>query len=120
MILAILGSAAPAGAASGTQDTLRLFASCAGRLSAQMEFQWLVGDPAAEATESQRSHLISLIEAVQSDADGRHILNWRIDAKVAQAALLSRAHFNDDPQDATWAAEMAAQLTSDCTGLLLS
>ncbi len=101
------------------QDSARFFAGCVGRLSAQMEFQWLMSDPASDETEAWRDEMLSLLEAVRPDAEPRDILSWRINAKAAHAALLTRAHFNDDAEDAAWALAEAQRAGAACTGLLL-
>lgn len=101
-------------------DPLRTFAACAGRLSAQMEHQWLVSDPASDRTETQRDAMIALLDAIMPPEAARRVLAWRIDAKHAQAVLLTRATFNDDPADAAWAARRADMEVAACTGLLLS
>jgi hypothetical protein len=106
--------------ASAGDDPLRTFASCAGRLSAQVEHQWLMSDPASERTEAQRAAMISLLEAIMPSDAARQVLAWRIDAKQAQAVLLTRATFNDDAGDAAWAARRAEMQVAACTGLLLS
>lgn len=103
-----------------TDDPLQLFATCAGRLSAVMEYQWIFDGPASEITQSQRDNVVQLIDAVMPADQTRQVMQWRIAAKYAHAALLSRATFNDDPSDAAWADRMAARLTRECTGLLLS
>ena len=99
-------------------DLTRTFAACAGRLSAVMEHQWLMADPAANVTETRRETMISLLDAVANPGDGRQVLNWRIDAKQAQSVLLTRATFNDDPADAHWAQTRAETEIAICTGLL--
>lgn len=96
------------------------FATCAGRLSAQMEYQWMFDGPASEKTAHQRAAMIDLINAVMQEDEGRSVLHWRISAKLAQSALLTRATFNNDASDAAWAAETAARLTDECTSLILS
>ena len=100
-------------------DLLRTFASCAGRLSAQMEHQWLMSDPASDRTEVQRSAMLALVAAVMPPDAGHDVLAWRIDAKQAQAVILTRATFNDDPDDAAWAAQRAEAQIASCKGLLL-
>ncbi len=113
--------ALPANAGISLADEqLRTFAACAGRLSAQMEHQWMFDGDASEITKRQRAQLIDLVSAVMAPDQGREVLNWRISAKAAHHALLTRATFNDDPADAAWAADMAALQTADCTALLLS
>ncbi len=101
-------------------DLTRTFATCAGRLSAEMEHQWLMSDPAANTTASRRDTMLSLLEAVMPPDAGSQALNWRIDAKQAQNVLLTRATFNDDPADALWAHTRAETEIAACTGLLSS
>ena len=102
------------------QDIVQTFATCTGRLSAQMEHEWLMNDPASERTETHRATMIALLDAVSPPNRGRDILAWRIDAKSAHAMLLTRATFNDDTEDAAWALRRAQTQVSACTGLLLS
>lgn len=101
-------------------DPLHTFATCTGRLSATMEHQWLMRDPAAERTEAQRAAMLSLLDAVMAPDQDRNALAWRIDAKQAHAVLLRRATFNDDAEDAAWALSQAETHLARCTGLLLS
>ncbi|QBF31266.1 hypothetical protein [Thalassococcus sp. S3] len=102
------------------QEQTQVFAICAGRLSAVMEHQWMFDGAASERTQRERAALIALLEASMPLDRGREILRWRIDAKIAQAALLSRATFNSDPVDARHAARLAEQRRAECTGFLLS
>lgn len=106
--------------ANGPEQHLRNFATCAGRLSAVMEFQWMFDGPASEQTKAQRTAVLDLIGAIMEPGQDRTVLHWRLSAKHAQAVLLTRATFNDDPDDAAWAYAQAARLTQECTGLLLS
>ncbi len=115
-LLAVL----PAAPAFASEDPLRTFADCAGRLSAQMEHQWLLSDPNADRTEAQRAAMLSLVDAIMVPEQGRDVLNWRIASKQAHAVLLTRATFNDDAEDASWALERAESHLAACTGLLLS
>ena len=105
--------------ATAGDNPLRTFAACAGRLSATMEHQWLLSDPTSDRTAAQRAAMISLIEATMSPEQGRDVLAWRIDAKQAHSVLLTRATFNDDPEDALWARNRAVAQLAACTGLLL-
>ena len=107
----------PSALTAGTSDLVRQFASCTGRFSAQMEFQWLLGDPAADRTEAERA---AMIEAVVPPEDRRLALATRIEAKHAQNVLLTRAHFNADSADAAWATERAAVEIGSCRALILS
>ena len=111
---------APVPGQAAEDDTLRTFATCAGRLSAVMEFQWMFDGPASELTATRRAAVIDLIEAIMAPDDGRRVLAWRLAAKEAQARLLTRATFNDDPADAAWARAHADGFERDCTALLLS
>lgn len=119
-ILLGLLAVAPSAAAAVPNETLRAFATCAGRYSATMEYQWLMSDPAADQTEARRAAMLSLIDAIMTRNDGRSVLAWRIDAKQAHAVLLTRSTFNSDEADAAWALRRAEAQLATCTGLLLS
>ena len=99
---------------------LRQFVTCVGQLSAQMEFEWMFDGPRSEQTKAHRDAMIELVQAIMPPNEGRKILHWRITAKQAHFALLTRATFNEDPEDADWAMQMALTRTADCGGLLLS
>ena len=101
------------------ENPLDLFAGCAGRLSALMEHQWLLGDANAETTERQRESVLELLEATLQPGEERHALALRISAKHAHAVLLTRATFNEDPDDAAWAADQAAIQIGTCQAFLL-
>ena len=107
-------------AQAGEQDTTRIFASCAGRLSALMEFQWLTGEGDANATEARRATVLELLEAAMLPGEEREMLALRIAAKQAHAVLLTRALFNEDAADAAWAADLAAEHQGSCLAFLLS
>ena len=83
---------------------LRLFATCAGRLSALMEHQWLLSDPASDQTARQRKSMLSLVAAM-AGPDAARALNWRIEAKAAQASLLARARFGTNEATAARSAQ---------------
>ncbi|MEO0944347.1 MAG: hypothetical protein AAFY06_05820 [Pseudomonadota bacterium] len=101
-------------------DMVWTFASCTGRLSAQMEHQWLLRDAGADQTERRRETMIALLEATMHPDDGPTVLSWRIEAKLAQSQLLTRATFNTDTADASWARNRAEAEIAACNGLLLS
>ncbi len=101
-------------------DVLRLLASCAGRLSAQLEHQWLLRDPDADRTEHARETMVGLLDAVTDPETARQALHLRIMAKQAQSRLLMRATFNGDQKDAAWARRRAEDQITACAGLLLS
>ena len=121
LLAATLMAPAPSLLAQSSQnDHLRVFAACAGRLSAQMKFQWMFDGEAADATKSSRSALLDILDAMMSPDQGRMVLNWRVEAKAAQARLLTRATFNDDKRDAQMANRMAVRMIGDCRAMLLS
>lgn len=99
---------------------VRFFAACAGRLSAQLEHEWLLQDARSEDTAAARATLLDILEALMRADQGRQVLAWRVDAKMAHAALLTRATFGEDAQDADWALRTAETQLAQCTGLLLS
>lgn len=120
LVLAVFSSLPPARAMPLAPDNpVATFATCAGRLSAMMEHQWMFDGPASERTEAQRAAMIDLLEAVQPPDQGRDVLHLRLEAKMAQAALLTRATFNRDAEDARRALVLAQQNLAQCTGLLL-
>jgi hypothetical protein len=107
---------APPAIANPNPDTqlLQQFATCAGRFSALMEHQWLTDGPASDQTAQQRAAMLSLVDAMLDPHDATRAMHWRITAKVAQAALLSRAHF---AQDAI-AARQSDALLQGCRDLI--
>lgn len=113
----VLGAATAPGAAD---PLLREFAVCAGRLSAIMEDQWMFDGPGSERTAEELRAMVSLIEASMPEGAGRQVLAWRIDAKVAQRALLAQARFGDDRRISEMAAARAEALAADCRAIILS
>ncbi|MEP3846523.1 MAG: hypothetical protein ABJM43_14410 [Paracoccaceae bacterium] len=112
--MTISGFAAQARAA----DTLSLFAQCAGRFSAEMEFAWLIGDQDSETPKQLRSHFIDMIDAILAPGDGPNVLARRIEAKVAHTALLSRAQFSENPTEIRIAAQTAERDVAFCRAML--
>ena len=108
-----------AGAAQALDDLIREFAYCTGRYSAEMEHAWLINDPDAEEQAARRASFVSLLESVAPSGSGPAILDHRISAKVAQAALLARATFDDDPDIRQRSRAQAAFLLKSCDGFLL-
>ncbi|NBZ87713.1 hypothetical protein [Stagnihabitans tardus] len=93
-------------------DELRTFATCTGRLSALMEHQWLMQDPAADLTKRQRDAFADLVQAVALDP--ARAMSMRIEAKAATAAALQAADFGGHPAART---RVMAQVRS-CLRLL--
>lgn len=98
---------------------LHLFATCAGRLSALMEDQWLIADPASDQTALQRDALLSLVAALATPDDEARAISWRVEAKAAQADLLARARFGQNAKTAAQAARQSDELIGMCRSLLL-
>lgn len=94
-----------------------IFASCAGRLSALMAHQWQVDGPASEATKAERDAMVELAEAAAPLGSAQVMMSWRVQAKVAQAALLRQTTYGRDPQGL--ALRRSDQLLADCRGLML-
>ncbi|MCB1343560.1 MAG: hypothetical protein KDK24_21340 [Pseudooceanicola sp.] len=99
---------------------MNTFATCTGRLSALMEHQWLLSDPAADATQARRGQMEQLLFSVMDPGTGERVLARRIDAKYAMARLLMRVDFNRDAQDAARAASFVEVQMAACDSLLLS
>lgn len=101
-------------------DLAPLFAACLGRYSAQMEDAWnayAADDPA----EANRATFEDLLEAVRpvSALSGPQILQLRLEAKFAQARLLSVSRFHTDPDRKRRARAQAALALRPCAALLL-
>lgn len=110
-----LCASANLGLANNAPDPLHQFATCAGRLSAEMEHQWLLSDPDARRTEAIRQSMLDVLASLTQAEQSRTVLQWRIEAKTAHAALLSRATFRSDE----WASDMAHRLIRHCSSLIV-
>ena len=104
---------------TSADDQLMFFATCAGRLSATMEHQWVYDTASADTTSAQRTEMIDLVSAVMPAESGRDVLSARIAAKHAQAGLLTRATLSWDTSEAEWAQARASALLSECTSVLI-
>jgi hypothetical protein len=93
---------------------LREFAVCAGRFSALVEHQWMVDGPASDASAGTRDNLLALVAAVEEPGMAAKVMGWRIEAKVAQKALLTQAHFAKD----ALAERRASELLQACAALV--
>ncbi|MEM7596545.1 MAG: hypothetical protein AAF382_02540 [Pseudomonadota bacterium] len=116
--LLLLTSALSAKAA-GPEDLTETMAICAGRMSAELEFAWLLSDPAADQFENQRLRFVEILNALGPNEDPRQQLALRIDAKMAHAGLLTTAHFGTDAPRAAWAKRHAIRHRQNCQILLL-
>lgn len=115
--LAFALSAADAGA----QDSLlKDVAACVGRLSAQMEHFWLFDDKSSAEVETQRSHMIDVLEALTTKDNAHLALTHRIDAKLAHASLLTHAKFSTNAKTASWANAQSERQLRTCNSLILA
>ncbi|MFN3280183.1 MAG: hypothetical protein ACK40I_00710 [Tabrizicola sp.] len=76
--------------------------------------------PASERTAEELGAVLSLIEASADVGDGRQVMAWRIDSKVALRALLHQARIARDPKLAETAAARADALAAQCRAMILS
>ncbi|RII39133.1 hypothetical protein DL237_08215 [Pseudooceanicola sediminis] len=113
-----LGVSAVPAMALRMDATTRTFATCTGRLSALMEHQWLLAPAEAEVTRHHRHRMIELLQAVMPQGGARDVLSLRIEAKFAQALLLTRATFNADAGDAAQAGAISDRMLAHCEALL--
>ncbi len=118
ILLVLMGSLQAPAAFAQTAD-LHTFASCAGRLSALMEHQWLLSDPSSDITARQREGMLSIVAALSEPGQEAVALAWRIEAKAAQADLLTRARFDTNEATAAQAARRSDELLGMCRSLLL-
>ena len=100
-------------------DLVRVFAGCTGRISAEMEFSWLIGDGRADALQAQRQRFVSILEAVMPTERARETLNYRVEAKLAHSAMLTTAHFGTDARLSRLVRQQARQSVQTCRTLLL-
>ena len=117
LVIALL--LAPTTLAAMSNTLYSTFASCTGRMSAEMEHAWLMHDPHAEEHEFRRAQFVDLLDAVVPDHLKRRALVLRIDAKHAHARLLTQATFSDDTVLAKWASKRAKAEILLCASLLL-
>lgn len=109
---------------SSPSEQLRVFATCAGRLSALEEHQRLFDGPASEKTAAQKRLFDDVISALIDDAVAYGMprpqaLNWQVQAKMAHAMLRQQATFGTSPTR-TEAAERVLRVEIEaCNGLLL-
>lgn len=112
--------AAPVRAGLSADDQLRSFAICAGRFSALLDHERLMENGAPDLVRSDRISMLELLDAVMPADRVREVLSWRINAKAAQAALLTRATFSNDAPDAAWAQQQSDRLVAECRAYLLT
>jgi hypothetical protein len=106
--------------AFSADEQLRFFAQCAGRLSAQMEYQWMFDGASSERTKAERQTVIDILETMIPEGRGREVLHWRIEAKLAQAVLLNQGTFGQDERQARMATKLALRHVNECRAVLIS
>lgn len=100
-------------------DLARLFAGCAGRFSAELEHAWLMNQDKSADLAMQRQDMLVLLDATMDRSDARALLAYRIEAKLAQAALLTLSDFSVDEARARDARRLAERHRTTCHRLLL-
>ena len=98
-------------------DPLHFFATCAGRMSALMEHQWLVDGPASDVTKARREAVLDVVASLTPPGQEAQVMGWRIEAKAAHAALLAQSR-HGDPVATTRATRHATALQDQCTAFL--
>ncbi|MBJ3763784.1 hypothetical protein ILP92_13585 [Maribius pontilimi] len=106
-------------AIAGDRPLMAAFATCAGRLSAELEHAWLMRDAGSARIEDRRRHFLSLLDATVPAGRQRDALDLRIRAKAAHAALLAQASFATRADHAQWAQRRARLEITSCAGYLL-
>jgi hypothetical protein len=119
LVALLIAAFPPAPALAADRPGLRLFAHCAGRLSALVEDQWMFDGPASERTAAELRAMAGLVDAVMPDGAGPEVLSWRINAKEAYRALLTSARMADSPDRRTRAGLRAEALIAECRSLML-
>lgn len=105
-------------------EQVRIFALCAGRMSALEQHQWMVDGPASEATARLVGAFTDLVDAVAPVAADRGLPEaqaaaWRVEAWAAERELLARSVFGEDARTRDRAASAAEAQLGMCRGLLL-
>lgn len=100
-------------------DLTGVMAGCVGRYSAELEHAWLMKDPRSVTLERQRAGFLSILDAIMPAGAGQHIMHQRIEAKHAQARLLTAAEFSTRPAKAAWARRQARLYAEICAEMLL-
>lgn len=109
-----------AGPGAAADHRLREVAHCTGRLSAQLEHEWLMRDDTAERTARLRSGFAEVLASLTPPGKEAMAMGLRIAAKHAQARLLTRATFNPDRAESARALRRARAEIRICEGMLLS
>ena len=117
-----------AGAAWAVPQSLsqrvQLFATCAGRYSALLEFQLMFDGHVTDEARSAKEQFEELLEAVLPIAvddglSGHAALDWRLTAKHAQSTLLHRGLLHHDAVIARQSKTMSKRLLRQCGSVAL-
>lgn len=100
------------------EDPTRLFATCAGRLYALLEYQWTTNPSEADITAEHRARMVELVTASARPGDPAP-LNWQIEARAAHARLLAQADQAKNERLRAHAKGRAMAETEACFALLL-
>ena len=119
IVAAMATTALPAAGLERDRETQEaVFATCAGRFSAEMEHDWLIGGT-GDAARATRAIFVALIDAASDPAQAAALLDTRIRAKHAQAVLLQQASFHTDRVLARRAQAMAQRQRRLCETMIL-
>ena len=100
-------------------------AQCTGRMSAVVEFDWLLNPTRADEAARQRQAFVDVLEAMMPYAEAagmapREVLAQRISAKRAHAELLHIIAFSPDDRQARHARQLSERFIRACHTLILS
>ena len=112
--LALLAAALAAPTRASVPDWQAL-ASCAGRLTAQMEHEWLLSDPASGTTEAMLDSVAEVLELLAPPDAAGDVMARRVAARAAHRRLLSSARFSGED----WADAAARRYIVECAGMIL-
>ncbi|MEL7026538.1 MAG: hypothetical protein AAGO57_04810 [Pseudomonadota bacterium] len=107
-------------ALSAEQNLMRDFATCTGRLSAEVEHSWLVATVQADRNAVMYANMASLLAAVTAPEDEIRARALRIDAKAAHSQLLLQSAFGWNAEQRQFAERRARELTMSCSALILA
>lgn len=117
--LTVLFSVIFSTASLAEQSLVRDFATCTGRLSAEVEHAWLMSSEEANKNEELYKNMAALLEAVTLPNEKSRAMAMRIDAKVAHGRLLLQSAFGWDIVQRKNAKIRAAELLGACSTLVL-
>jgi hypothetical protein len=86
-------------------------------MSAVMEHQWLVDGPASDLTKARRAAVLDVVASLTPPGAEAQVMAWRVEAKVAHAALLAQSR-SPDPALAVRAERRAAVLMQGCSAIM--